>query len=190
MIPVQFVKRIAVISFISVEGCRKVRWCVEGFFLFDVSRSRFPYFSLAFYIFITLSVDLYIYIFIFHLSTYQCRVNKFLFIKQENARMVWNQFFFNFVSLGIFSRPKVYVPSPERWSLQIQQTTLNFSFFGVGRFFSTNYTYHPPSADPMPVCTIINDISQKGGRLLCMECTGTVFSTGMSFSRAGGKLSS
>lgn len=99
-------------------------------------------------------------------------------------------FMLNVVSLGIFSRPKVYIPSPERWSLQIQQTTLNFSFFGVGRFFSTNYTYHPPSADPMPVCAIINDISQKGGRLLCMECTGTVFSTGMSFSRAGGKLSS
>ena len=189
LIPVQFVERIAVIRiFLQWEDVG--RWDgVWRVFLSDVSKSLFPYFNLVSYIFITLSVGLYI--FIYHLSSYQYRVNTSLFIKHKNASIFWNHVFLNFVvSLGIFSRPKVYVPSSERWSLQIQQTTLNFSFFGVGRFFSTNYTYHPPSADPMPVCGIINDISQKGGRLLCMECTGTVFSTGMSFSRAGGKLSS
>ena len=87
MIPIQFVKKSQLSAFLLWKDVGRWDVACRGFFLSDISKSRFSFFNLAFRIFITLSVDLYIYIFILHFSTYQYQVNKFLFIKHKNAHI-------------------------------------------------------------------------------------------------------
>ena len=69
---------------------------------------------------------------------------------------------------AIFSRPAVYVPSPESWQLQVVQTrikisaTMNGALFGSGQVDSS-------------MADIYNVLAQQaalGARLICLECSG------------------
>ena len=62
LIPVQFVERIAVIRiFFTVGGCRKVRWCVEGFFSFLMFPSLFFHIPIWFLIYLSLCLLVFTY---------------------------------------------------------------------------------------------------------------------------------
>jgi len=77
---------------------------------------------------------------------------------------------------AVFSRPTLYVPSPEIWQLQVHQSHLSLSDLIFDTVFGSNMT--SPANGMSGIFNIVNQQASLGGRLICLECNGQRDRTG------------
>ena len=66
--------------------------------------------------------------------------------------------------------------------MHVEQSAIQISMIRTGSLFTMGY---PPADENLTdIFQKIGEHSQKGGRFLCMECSGSVVSQGMSYGRS------
>ena len=73
----------------------------------------------------------------------------------------------DFFTVAIFSRPAVYIPSPERWQLQVVPCILKIS-----ATFGALFTRGQVDTNMADIYEKLTEKANVGGRLICLECTG------------------